>query len=354
LIDYGAAPAPDEVEVSVFGPGFGESIAVHMGEGAWLLVDSCLEAGTGKPATQNYLHAINVPQSGVKAILASHWHDDHVRGISGLARAYPEAEFHLSDTFNREEALALLAAHSGRVVNSSRGTRELYTVIQERSNVFYVKKRSIIFESALGQPFARVTALSPVPLAFQQFVSDLAQFLPAAGGGNPINNVVPLKPNLEAVAVHIDLGHDAILLGSDLENHSRFGWQAVVADSWVAGRKKASALKVAHHGSATGDHPGVWATLLDEGPIAALTPYNRGSKLPTSQDVLRLKTQAAKAFISSDASRKPQLPAGQLKRLQDMAKNILPVNNGFGCVRMRRRTGEFAWRIECLGNAKQL
>ncbi|MEY2167138.1 hypothetical protein, partial [Rhodanobacter sp. FW106-PBR-LB-2-19] len=199
-----------------------------------------------------------------------------------------------------------------------------------------------------------VTALSPVPFAFQQFVNDLAQFLPAASGGNPINNVVPLKPNLEAVAVHIDLGHDAILLGSDLENHVKFGWQAVVADSWVATRKKATALKVAHHGSATGDHPSVWTTLLDNGPVAALTPYNRGSKLPTQQDVIRLKTQASEAFISSDASRRPQLPATQLKRLQDMAKNIQPVNNGFGCVRMRRRTGETSWRVECFGNARPL
>jgi hypothetical protein len=35
------APAPDEVEISVFGRGFGEAICIHV-DGEWIVVDSCL------------------------------------------------------------------------------------------------------------------------------------------------------------------------------------------------------------------------------------------------------------------------------------------------------------------------
>lgn len=35
-------PVADELEVSVFGPGVGESVVVHLGHGDWMVVDSCL------------------------------------------------------------------------------------------------------------------------------------------------------------------------------------------------------------------------------------------------------------------------------------------------------------------------
>jgi len=49
MIDYGVAPAADEIEVTLFGPGYGEAIAVHLGEGAWLLVDSCIDPESKAP-----------------------------------------------------------------------------------------------------------------------------------------------------------------------------------------------------------------------------------------------------------------------------------------------------------------
>jgi len=338
----------------VFGPGFGEAIAVHFGDGAWMLVDSCLEPWTKQPAAKHYLDAIGVLPENVKVILASHWHDDHVRGISTLARAFPAAEFHLSDCFNRDEAVALLAAHSGTVATSlSRGTNELYTVLNDRNGaVYYVGMRSDVFDQAIGSQRVRATALSPVPAAYQQFVAGLAQFVPRSGG-EPIKNVVSLKPNMEAVAIHIDFGDDAVVLGSDLEDHASFGWTAVVGDQWVRNRKKASAIKIAHHGSKTGDHPLVWTTLLHHAPIGAMTPYNKGSKLPTDQDITRIKGQTSKAYISSGSSRRAKLGATELKRLSDIATNIVPVNSGFGCVRLRRSVGA-DWTVECFGAAQPL
>src|SRR5947209_2078343 len=36
-------PGADELELTVFGGGFGESICVHVGGGSWVIVDSCID-----------------------------------------------------------------------------------------------------------------------------------------------------------------------------------------------------------------------------------------------------------------------------------------------------------------------
>src|SRR5690348_5096629 len=104
--NYGAAPAPDEIEVTVFGPGYGEAIAVHLGDDRWMLVASCEEPDAKIPAALEYLRAIGAASDAVKVIVASHWHDDHVRGLSRLLEAYPDAEFSISSVFNDREAQA--------------------------------------------------------------------------------------------------------------------------------------------------------------------------------------------------------------------------------------------------------
>src|SRR5450755_4692064 len=91
VIQYGAPPKSEEIEVTLFGPGYGEAIAVHLGDGTWLLVDSCIDPASNAPAASTYLQQIGVKSAQVCAIIASHWHDDHVGGMSQLAAMYSSA-----------------------------------------------------------------------------------------------------------------------------------------------------------------------------------------------------------------------------------------------------------------------
>lgn len=78
-------PRPDQVEVTLLGPGFGESILVHIGDNHWIIIDSCIDSDTGSPAAITYLEGLGVdPGEAVKVIVATHWHDDHIGGISTL------------------------------------------------------------------------------------------------------------------------------------------------------------------------------------------------------------------------------------------------------------------------------
>lgn len=354
MIDYGAPPAADEIEVTLFGPGYGEAIAVHLGEGAWLLVDSCIDPESKAPASGTYLEQIGIDAGQVRAIVASHWHDDHVRGISQLAAKHPKADFVISAVFNNKEAGAFLAAYSGASSSGlARGAKELFGVMRGRETVFPALHRTNVLEATLNARQVRVTALSPVPAAFTQFIARLAQYV--ARKGQAINYAPELRPNLEAIALHIDVGDDAVLLGADLEDHDKFGWSAVVADQWSGARRPATAYKVAHHGSYTGDCPQVWATLLKSDPVACLTPFTLGNlRLPTDADKGRLKKNTVRAYISSGASRRPEMDSRQLKRLGDICKKLSRVDAGFGAVRLRRKIGALSWDVDLFGAARAL
>lgn len=353
MINYGTGPASDEIEISVFGPGFGEAIAVHVGDGAWLLVDSCLEPESKLPASHHYFQQIGVSASQVKAIVASHWHDDHVRGIAQLADFYPEADFLISSALNDKEATAFLVAHSNSVARGlTRGTNELFDVLKKREFVIPVQQRSSILELAAGGRNVRVTALSPVPAAFAQSIKHFAQYLPNENGGSPVNQAPELKPNLEAVAIHIDFDGDAALLGSDLEEDHLYGWSAIVSDAWCTARRRGSAYKVAHHGSQTGEHAEIWGSLLEQFPSISMTPFNLGNvKLPTDDDKARIRSKSEEAFISSGASKRPQMDAAIVKRLGDICNKLTRVNAGFGAIRLRKKIGEKSWAAELFGDA---
>jgi glyoxylase-like metal-dependent hydrolase (beta-lactamase superfamily II) len=78
-------PSREEIDVVVLGPGFGECILIHIGEGDWIVFDSCLQSGTDRSAALVYLDSIGVkPETAIKLICASHWHDDHVGGLARL------------------------------------------------------------------------------------------------------------------------------------------------------------------------------------------------------------------------------------------------------------------------------
>lgn len=353
MINYGCPPASDDVEVIVFGPGYGEAIAIHLGEGDWMLVDSCMDPHSKKPAALTYLDSIGVPYTNVSSIVASHWHDDHVKGISTIVRSCTKAEVNISAAFNNEEAMTFVATYNGKSsAGMAGGSRELFDVLSGNNPVFHAHKRSSIRERISHGHAIRVSAMSPVDAALGEMVYKFGSLIPSMDGTTPMRKAVSLKPNIESVAVHVDFGTGAILLGSDLEEHSTLGWSAVVADAWSQKRRKADAYKIAHHGSYTGDSPSVWTTLLSSDPVLVATPFVKGRhRLPTEEDRARIRSKSSSAFISSGAARRAQMDAQVLKRLGDISKSVRQVNNGFGAVRLRRKLGGSTWAVECFGDA---
>src|SRR6266542_2121917 len=103
-----SAPKPDVVEVSIFGPGFGECVLVHLGGGDWMIVDSCLDQRRGVQPALAHLDAMGIdPATAVVAVLATHWHGDHVRGLSEVVARCINAEFWLSQAVHSKDLLRI-------------------------------------------------------------------------------------------------------------------------------------------------------------------------------------------------------------------------------------------------------
>lgn len=356
MIAYGSAPADDVLEVTLFGPGLGEAIAVHLGGGQWLLVDSCERKRGAGPETACYLNCLGVPLSQVRAIVATHWHDDHVRAISSLVSQCNQADFFISGALRESEATAFLATYSGKgAPGQTTGTSELASILASGRKAKVANCQTYVIDTTIAGRNVKVSAFSPAPHSFAKSAAHFAKYLPVSG--DPIRKAPPEPaPNLTAVVLHVDFDGDAVLLGADLEEDSKSGWEAMMSDRWTRERPFSSVYKVAHHGSYTGDSTHIWDSLLTKNPVACLTPFIQGRhQLPTPVDRERIKTQTnGSAYISSDASRKPAMTREIEKRLQDMTPNLKRIDTEMGAVRIRKRIGAKAWDVELLGAARKL
>ena len=290
-------PKANEFEVTVFGPGYGESIVVHVGDGQWMVVDSFSRGPKAPPFVLQYFDLINVdPTNEVKLVLVTHWHDDHIRGVSELIDRCPTADICISQAFTKKEFMKFLAAYSTNSMSQlGSGVNELEAVLLRMNQSGRTPHRGaqdkrIIYRE--GADFSHgctceVWTLSPSDFQVMQSEARFSDLLPEAG--TTMRRAVPGKENNHSVAVWISVGQINVILGADLETTSdaRAGWDSVVG-SRSRPKGKVSLFKVPHHGSQTGHHDGLWARVLEPDVNAVVTPWNRGSGLPSHNDIVRL------------------------------------------------------------------
>lgn len=307
-------PAPHELEISLFGPGFGESVLIHLGAGSWLVVDSCIDGSTGNPAALDYLDRIGVAASSIELIVATHWHADHIRGLSSLVAACEQAQLCCSAALNNREFLAIANLYADFQHRLAAGPNELgaafNTVINRRGSSAYRPVKwlrsdmDVLFgRNQVGATTVpvRVRSLSPSDEMLTRALQELAQTLEACKKSTQLGALTPGHPNHISVAILLEVGSRRVLLGSDLEETGDplIGWSAVLSSA-SRPSQVAQAFKVAHHGSKTGHHDEVWGTMLQPEPLALMTPFRWGRhRLPDEEDRQRLLALTQRAFITA-------------------------------------------------------
>lgn len=352
-------PQANEIEVVLFGPGYGECIVLHV-EGDWIVIDSCREPVSGQPAALQYLSAIGVPFSQVRLVVCTHWHDDHTKGFGALYEACANAELVISSALRQSEFQTLIEAYRAwpkEPVPVSSGVDEIREALdsaQKRGKPpkFAAPDQRIWSSSSRN---SELFSLSPSNKMVLLALSEIASSLPASG--KPKKRVSVKNPNHVSVALHLKSGEHSVLLGSDLEEHSdpQGGWSAIVA-STTRPTSAASLYKVAHHGSATGEHSGIWSNLLTKKPTSILTPFSRLRKpLPTKADRHRLRTMSSQAILTADAELKRHARKGPVARML-RGHSLRLIHSGFGAVRCRIdiRVSTARWGIEYQGDAFKL
>ncbi len=346
-IDRADAPRRDQLEISLFGPGYGECVILHIGNGKWIVVDSCINAESGAPAALDYLTHLGVNAADdVVMVVASHWHDDHVRGLSRVVAHCRNAQFICSDALREREFLTLIAAHAKSRSASGSGVQELSDILNvlRQSDSDLRRFRCAMADQCLlrvdssdaGSDGCIVWALSPSSYSCILGQIALGKLLPEAG---PMRRVPSLTPNHAAVALWVCVGETAVLLGSDLEEmgHPQAGWSAIVSSTTRPGGR-AHVYKVAHHGSPNGDTEAVWTQLLGSNPVAALTPFVQGrTGLPSPADVSRLCSRTNRAYATGlpTSSRSKRRSSAVERTIREVARDIRPVCMKTGHVRIR-------------------
>ena len=347
------SPRDDEFEITLFGPGYGESIVLHVGDGVWVTVDSCLGVD-GYPSALDYLKRLGLdPDRAVHLVVATHWHDDHIRGMAELLEACGNAAFCCAGALCREEFLAAVDALESRpptVLGS--GVRELHRVFSRLAGTGSKPTHAVANRRVLVREACEIWSLSPDDAVFQDFLKTVGSRMPTAG--QPKRHIPTLSPNEVAVALWVDAGNFSVLLGSDL---ARQGWRRILASGErPAGR--ASVFKVPHHGSEDAHEQEVWKQMLVPEPVAVLTPWRRGrGRLPLPRDVRRLRSCTADVYATAE-SRPPRSSTGRPtvdRTLRESGIELRRVPAPPGCVRLRRpMEAQGRWAIETLGSACRL
>ena len=249
----------------MLGRGYGESIVVHAGNGGWVVIDSFCDHGNHDPAPLIYLKDIGVDVAkDVTAVVLTHLHDDHYRGIETVVRECESAWFYLPGVLPHPRWQKILeraarlplgeAVGVGQVANAARvasGRRRL-RIAGADSEIQTRRKHAIC---CVGPTSAALT--SPV-------VTD-----------DPSDAVIRklLKEvNFTSTVLWLDTGGIRALLGADLDEHDPgLGWSALMAEQqekpWIQG---ASLVKVPHHTSSRAHCAALHEKWCTE-PVAVIT-----------------------------------------------------------------------------------
>ena len=243
-VQYTNPPDSDQIEVSLFGPGYGECIVLHIGDGAWVIVDSCIDQDD-KPVALKYLNEIGIDLAqNVKLIVATHWHDDHIRGLGRLTTACCEADFCCANALTQNEFIKIVGAlECYPATKLGSGTREIYEVFTQlsknnKSTIFAGVNRLIYSNNS-----CKIWSLSPSDSVFQEFLKNVSKLIPKEGKTK--ERIPSLTPNKTAVVLLVTFNNTSVLLGSDLEIP---GWK-VILNNPTRPNGRSAVFKVPHHGS---------------------------------------------------------------------------------------------------------
>jgi len=340
VTEFGKPPDKGEFEFTLLGPGYGESIVLHVGEGVWILVDSCVGEG-GTPRVLQYLESIGVdPAEAVGLIVATHWHDDHIRGIANLVEVCSQATFCCASALCEKEFLTVADALERRRPSFiSSGLREIHNVISRLMQTRSSPKLALADRRLFVQGNCEIWSLSPSDQAFQRFLRSISGLVTNRGGRGEMR-VPDLSPNKVAIALWVRVDDVTMLLGSDLEKR---GWTEIL-QSRQRPTAKASVFKIPHHGSESADAPEVWEHMLDFDPTAVLTPWRRGGRaVPNQREVELILSRTSKAYVTARSSSSKRGPAGRrsvvTRTIRESGIKLRQLSMSPGAVRLRYQLG---------------
>lgn len=335
-------PKQDEFEIILFGKGIGECILLHIKDNYWIVVDSFLDPASKRPVALKYLESLGLkPSEVIKQIVVTHWHDDHIRGISEILNECPVADFVCSIAIQEREFFKLVALQAqNRTISDGPGAKEFSNIFSLLKKVNSFPKWAIVDRPLTPQapkiPGVKILCLSPSDKECSTFVAKIASIVSDIKYKNAQEKILYNKSENTAIVLWIDVEDFRVLLGADLEvtRDPDSGWDGVFRSPGLP-KEKAKVYKVAHHGSKNAHKDAIWDELLEEQPYALLTPFTR-SNLPRKADVDRILHLTENGFSASQkGSPVPVKRSPAVERtMREVTKSKRIIENRLGAIQI--------------------
>lgn len=361
-------PLKDELEITTLGIGgfSGEAIVVHFGDDEWGLIDSC-KSKDGIIMPLFYLKHLGVDYKKVKVVICTHWHEDHIKGLSEILKKCDEAKFYFPIVGQNNNLLKYLIegdAAQGRGVWAE-FINSLGEAGEKRCE--WSNAGKLLVESGNA---SQLFALSPSDKMLEEMERILVRFDKKDADKSKIGSSV-LPANLCSTALLLRTSICDVLLGGDLESNRNSqddivsclgkcpekwekGWCHVIEKSTPFNGRKVSYIKLPHHSSETGYCQRIWDEHAEAEVTAVSTVFvnNAGTVLPQQEMLKKYHGLTKELFMTSSG---PKSPKGAEKGIIDKnnakgIKSLIAYPEEKGIVCSRRKQGE-AWKTTCLGTA---
>ena len=364
-------PDINEFQLTLFGNSFGESILLHLSNGKWIIIDSCINPNNKKNAPLEYLETIGVDiEKQVIMLVVSHWDSDHIEGASTILEKCKNAKLVLSSAINCKEFCQFANIVNERPVYSSlsRGTDEILKIMSigldkkkrgEPYNFIWAKSNTPLY-SDKNEGFGysgKITSLSPSDHAITSAMIEIAKLIPREG--SKIGHKSSIIPNLFSIVLWVSVEDKNILLGADLENraHPDGAW-AIIANDNFRPEGSADVFKIPHHGSENAYCHDVYENMLIKKHISILTPFKNGNIiLPKDKDIARLKESGcSEVFMACQIPKKKYKHDSSVERTFKERTKKRETLNTFGFITVSKNLMDVnsQWKTSTFGQAYKL
>lgn len=338
----GVNPDICEIIVASQGGGYGECVLAHIGDNDWIIVDSCVDPNNREPIALKILSEYQINTRNVKLILCTHWHQDHINGLSKVIESCPNAQFSFARTIDKDKFLRFIEfdyQHKAKFDNSvTKEFRECLEVInrsQNKKRIIRASADRVLISNEYKSKRISVSSLSPSEKALTDFEVQLAKL----SNEKTYSNIrIPHKsPNDKSVVLLLEVGEYSVLFGADLEviSDDNYGWLNITRYSNIInGAHKSTLFKIPHHGSENGYHNEIWEVLLKTNPDAIIAPFSSQS-LPNKMFVdLYVSLTNTLNFTSSLKNSKRAKKRGRSvnKLIDDFVPSMKEIKYSYGLV----------------------
>ena len=413
-------PAIDEIEVTLLGgvTGFGECILVHIGNGDWICVDCCININTGNCIPLEYLNEIGVNVSNhLLYIICTHWHDDHIKGLSQLISACSSnTKFALSCSDDREKFIFELLKDidyqgKSKVLDELNETFKILNV--KNIEIKRLKQDIFIFDinnikayalspgefiiEALDREIATaqrnyhriLQQLQTVKFIDKSLIVDANNIecktmnelsrlindkIDNIEEPNEIDNsssedllkfkdTRKINQNNRCVVLQISFNNHNIILGADLEDtmssNGVTAWQ-IVANSTSLKGITSSLFKIPHHGSVTGYCEKFINRFIKPDATMKLTGWTLGDKaIPEKKMLQKYYSHSKELYITTTKTLKKINTEKNKFIKKEMDKTtdaIYEIPSEIGIIRSRMKINSTndKWNTDCFGSAVKI